>query len=59
MKEGIIKKDEIIFLNQLINSLEEAYQKLETAYKNKDYENFNKLKKFILEVQEKISESLK
>lgn len=50
-----MKKRDVPFLNQLVNSLEEAGSKLEEAYVKKDYENFNKLKKFILQIQKKIS----
>lgn len=55
------KKDveEISFLNQLLKTLEEAEPKLETAYERKDYTNFNKLKKLILQIQKKISEITK
>jgi len=48
-------EEEIIFLKQLGDVLEEAGLKLEEAYNKKDHESFNKLKKFILEVQKKIS----
>jgi len=46
------------FLNQLITSLEEANLKLEEAYNNEDYENFNKAKKLILQMQQKIDEMI-
>lgn len=49
-----MKKEEIPFLNQLVDSLEEAKQELEKNYKKKDIEKFNKSKKMILEIQEKI-----
>ena len=54
-----MEKEDIEFLNQLVKSLEEAEPKLEEAYKNKDYETFNKLKKFILNIQKKIFEVVK
>lgn len=44
------------FLNQLIQSLEETQLKLEEAYNRKDIETFNKTKKFMMQIQEKISE---
>lgn len=59
MEKGDLKKEEVVFLSQLIKSLDEASIKLNYAYENKDYEAFNKLKKFIFEVQKKISEVLK
>lgn len=53
--EGVMKED-VSFLNQLVKSLEEALVKLEESYEKKDYENFNMSKKFILQIQNKISE---
>ena len=53
--EGVMKED-VSFLNQLVKSLEEALLKLEESYEKKDYENFNMAKKFILQIQNKISE---
>jgi exonuclease VII small subunit len=51
----MIEKD-MPFLNQLIQSLEETQLKLEEAYNRKDIETFNKTKKFMMQIQEKISE---
>ena len=53
------KGDNISILPQLGEVLEEAGLKLETAYKKKDYENFDKSKKLILQIQKKISEITK
>ena len=47
---------DIEYLNQLVSSLEEAGLKLEEAYNEQNYENFNKLKKLILQIRNKISE---
>ena len=44
------------FLSQLASSLEKAEAKIENIYQSKSYEDFNKLKKFILSVQKKIEE---
>jgi len=49
-----MKKRDAVFLNQLVESLEEAESKLEEAYEKKYYETFNKIKKFILQIQSKI-----
>lgn len=49
-------RDKISFLNQLIKSLEDASEKLEESYKKKDQDKFNKIKKFMLRIQEQISE---
>lgn len=54
-----MKKEDIPILEQSIGSIEEALPKLERAYKDKDYDEFNRIKKFILNLQEKILESLK
>lgn len=53
-----MKKEDIEFLNQLIISLDDAGKKLEYFYNKKDAENFNKVKKFILQLQTKISETI-
>lgn len=56
-KEGeTLNKENIMLLNQLVKTLEEVGAKLEEFYDKKDIENFNKTKKFILGIQEKISE---
>jgi len=51
----MIKKEDIMFLNQLVHTLEEAELKLEESYNEKNYENFNNMKKLIMEIQNKIS----
>lgn len=58
-KTLIFFRENIVFLDQLVKSLEEAELSLEEAYDKKDYENFNKSKKFIFQIQKKISEILK
>ena len=55
----IMKRSDIAFLIQLVNALEEAEVKLEQEYRNKNYEGFNKAKKFILQVNQKILEVIK
>jgi len=55
----MIKKEDIPFLNQLVKALEESGLKLEKSYEKKDYENFNKSKKFMLKIQKQISEMIK
>ncbi|MCK4552641.1 hypothetical protein KAT80_00360 [Candidatus Pacearchaeota archaeon] len=54
----MIKKEDIMFLNQLVKTLEKAELKLEEAYDKKDYEIFNNMKKLIMQIQKKISELL-
>lgn len=51
-----MKERDVSFLNQLTHSLEETTARLEDAYEKKDYESFNKSKKMIMQIQEKISE---
>jgi len=58
-EEKILVNENILFLKELIKSLEESCAQLESSYKNQDYDNFGKSKKFILQMQRKISEVLK
>lgn len=58
-KTLVFSREDISFLSQLVKTLEEAELKLEEAYDKKDYESFNKSKKFIFEIQKKISEIVK
>lgn len=55
----MIKEGEIPLLNKLVRGLEEAQLRLEESYEKKDYENFEKAKKAILQTQRKISEIVK
>ena len=54
----MMEKEDVAFLNQLIKTLEEARKKIEKCYYEKEYEEFNKLKKIFLKTQLKISEIL-
>ncbi|MCK5149353.1 hypothetical protein KAJ87_00310 [Candidatus Pacearchaeota archaeon] len=54
-----MKKEDLLFLNQLIHSFEEAEPKLEKYYKKKDNEKFNKAKKIMLQIQKQISETIR
>lgn len=54
-----MKKEEILFLNQLIKSLEKAEGNLEEAYEKKDYDKFNQSKKMMLRIQKEISNIIK
>jgi hypothetical protein len=54
----MIKEENIEFLKQLAASLEKAGPKLEEAYKSKSNAEFNRIKKFILEIQKKIYEAI-
>ena len=57
--EEIFSKEKIVFLSQLIGSLEESELKLEEYYEKKNYESFNNLKKLMISVSKKISEVIK
>jgi len=54
-----MEEEDVLFLIQIISSIEDASKKLEKAHKMKDYDEFNKVKKIISELQEKISEVIK
>jgi len=47
-------RGDVFLLNQLINSMEEAIDKIESAKKINDLDNFGKLKNFILDLQKRI-----
>ena len=51
-----MKKDGEELLEQMIKSLEEASDILDESYKSRDYGKFNKAKKIILQIQDKILE---
>jgi len=55
-EKNIFQKEGFEFFNQLLNSLEKAEEKLEKAYKKNNSRKFNKSKKLMLEIQERISE---
>ena len=52
----MINSENVEFLGQLVNSLEKAETKLEQAYQNQNYDEFNKLKKLMMQIQKRISE---
>ena len=54
-----MKQEEILFLNQLIKSLEEAGKNLEKSYEKRDYDGFNRSKKIMLRIQKEISNMIK
>jgi len=54
-----MKREEVVFLGQLVKTLEEAELRLEETYEKKDYKNFDRVKKLIIRVQRKISEVVK
>lgn len=54
-----MRGEDIAFLGKLVESLEEAEKQLEDAYTASNVGRFNQLKKFILEAQSKISNTIK
>lgn len=54
-----MKKEDVIFLNQFINSLIETQSKIEKANISNNIEEFNKLKKIMLNLQKEIDNLLK
>jgi len=52
----MIKEENILLLNQFVGTLESSFEELKRTYDEKDSENFNKLKKIIIQTQRKISE---
>ena len=54
-----MEKREIQYIAQLITTLEKVGAKLEKSHNEKNTDEFNKVKKFILQIQRKISEVLK
>ena len=60
MKKGDnLGLEDISHLNQLIDSLLEAEEKLEMSYRKEDYGNFIKSKKLILNIQKEILEVIR
>lgn len=53
-----MKKEGVELLGQMIKSLEEASDMLDESYSDNDFQKFNKVKKFILQIQDKISEMI-
>jgi len=54
-----MKKEETIYLQQLFIILEKKIDYLEKAYKEKNAEKLNKIKKEIIENHKKVSETIK
>ena len=53
-----MKKEGVELLGQMIKSLEEASDILDESYSQNDFQKFNKAKRFILQIQDKISEMI-
>jgi len=55
----MVKKEDLPLLHQLIESLEETVNSLEGYYLDKDFDNFNQSKKFMMGIQKKIAKMIK
>lgn len=58
-KSEILTKEELAFLGQLINTLEQAEEKLEQFYKANDFQNLKRAKELIHKLNQKIEEILR
>lgn len=54
----MIDRTKLNLLAQIVSAMEDAFEKLEKAYKKKNIENLEKSKKTILEFQEKLTGEL-
>lgn len=54
-----MEKEDIEFLKQLIETLEESSLKLEESFTQKDYAKFNKLKQIMYQIQIRIAAILR
>jgi len=54
-----MKIGDIVFLNQLVNTIDQSSIKMEEDYGKGNYEEFNKSKKLILDIVNKISKIIK
>ena len=52
-------EEEISNLNQLVKTLEDAFEKLRKAYEKRDPENFNRSKAILIQTQRRIFEIAK
>ena len=55
----MVNLQQLQFLAQLVDNIEKSTVILEKAYKDNDGEDFQKSKKYILEIQGKIAEVLR
>ena len=54
-----MKKEEALFLNQLVVSLAELEIKLRKYHEDENYESFSKTKRVMLKIQKEIADMLK
>lgn len=55
----MIKEGSISLLNESIKTLESSFEEFEKTYNKKDSENFNEIKRTLIQTQKKILEIMK
>lgn len=56
--ENFMQKEDIVLLNQLVNSLDESNERLQEEYQRGNYNDVEAIKRFMKKLQEKIFEIL-
>jgi len=57
-EENNLNKEDVAFLAQLVETLQELSDRLEASYLNKDFAEYNKNKKLFIQIQKKIEDKL-
>ncbi|MBI2045582.1 hypothetical protein HYT23_05990 [Candidatus Pacearchaeota archaeon] len=55
----MVTKEEVEFLEQIAESIKKAEDRMEIAYGQRNYDEFNRLKKFMLQIQQRISQVIR
>lgn len=55
----MIKDGDISLLNKLVGTLESSFEEFKRRYEKKDSENFNEIKRTLIQTQKKILEIMK
>ena len=55
----MVTKEEAEFLSQIANSIKTAQERIEVVYKERNYDEFNQLKKFMMQIQQRISQVIR
>ncbi len=53
-----MKKEDYSFLMQILNSMKESFQKMKESYENSNYDDFEKYKNSLIEMNKKLGEKL-
>ena len=54
-----MEREEVIYLKELVRIFESTFNQMKQAYKERDPEKFNSMKKSLENIQEKISRATK